>query len=63
MPSAQRDPRLVRMYVLLLVLLVLSGLLAFGGQPLLALPVLGVATVLNVRMLMLRGGPHGGSGS
>ena len=60
MASAQRDPRLVRLYVLLLVLMVLSGLLAFGGQPLYALLLLGVATVLNVRMLMLRNGPQSG---
>ncbi len=63
MASAQRNPRLVVLYVVLLLLLVLSGLLAFGGQPLYALLALGIATVLNVRMLMLRNGPHGGSGS
>ena len=60
MASAPRNPRLVGLYVLLLVLLALSGLLAFGGQPLYALLVLGVATVLNVRMLLLRNGPQGG---
>ena len=60
MASDQRNPRLVGLYVVLLLLLVISGLLAFGGQPLYALLVLGIATVLNVRMLMLRNRLNGG---
>ena len=60
MASDQRNPRLVGLYVLLLLLLVISGLLAFGGQPLYALLVLGLATVLNVRMLLLRNRLNGG---
>ena len=60
MASDQRNPRLVGLYVLLLLLLVISALLAFGGQPLYALLVLGLATVLNVRMLLLRNRLNGG---
>ena len=60
MASAQRNPRLVGLYVALLLLLVLSGVLAFAGQPLYALLVLGVATFLNIRMLLLRNQLHGG---
>ena len=60
MASAQGNPRLVGLYVVLLLLLVISGLLAFGGQPLYALLVLGIATVLNIRMLLLRNRLHGG---
>lgn len=61
MASDQRNPRFVGLYVpLLLLLLVVSGLLAFGGQPLYALLALGLATVLNVRMLVLRNRLTGG---
>ena len=60
MASAQRNTRLVGLYVVLLLLLVISGLLALGGQPLYALLVLGIATFLNVRMLLLRNRLHGG---
>ncbi len=61
MASAQRNLRLVGLYVVLLLLLVLSGLLAFAGQPLYALLVLGIATFLNIRLLLrnrLHGGPE-----
>ena len=60
MASAQRNPRLVGLYVVLLLLLVLSAVLAFAGQPLYALLVLGGATFLNIRMLLLRNQLHGG---
>ncbi len=60
MASAPRNSRLVGLYVVLLLLLVISGLLAFGGQPLYALLVLGIATFLNIRMLLLRNRLHGG---
>ena len=60
MASDQRNPRLVGLYLVLLLLLVISGLLALGGQPLYALLVLGIATILNIRMLMLRNRLHGG---
>lgn len=59
MTSAPRNPRLIGLYVVLVLLLVISGLLAFGGQPIYALLVLGIATLLNVRMLMLRNRLHG----
>jgi formate hydrogenlyase subunit 3/multisubunit Na+/H+ antiporter MnhD subunit len=54
MVSAQRTPRLVGLYVVLVLLLVIGGLLAVGGQPLQALLVLGIATLLNARMVALR---------
>ena len=60
MASDQRNPRLVGLYVVMVLLLVISGLLAFGGQPLYALLVLGIATFLTVRMLLLRNRLHGG---
>jgi hypothetical protein len=59
MASAPRNPRLIGLYVVLVLLLLISGLLAMGGQPLYALLVLGIATLLNVRMLMLRNRLHG----
>jgi hypothetical protein len=59
MASAPRNPRLIGLYVVLVLLLLISGLLAIGGQPLYALLVLGIATLLNVRMLMLRNRLHG----
>lgn len=62
MPSAPRNPRLVALYAVLLLLLVVSGLLAVGGRPFVALVVLGVATLLNVRMLALRNRLYGGPG-
>ena len=54
MASTPRNPGLIGIYVVLVLLLVISGLLALGGQPLYALLVLGIATLLNVRLLMLR---------
>lgn len=59
MASAPRQPRLVALYVILVLLLLISGLLVIGGQPLYGLLVLGIATLLNVRMLMLRNRLHG----
>ncbi len=54
MVSAPRRPRMVALYAVLVLLLVIGGLLALGGQPLQALLVLGIATLLNARMLALR---------
>jgi hypothetical protein len=62
MESEPRNPRLVGLYVVLVLLLVISGLLAVGGHPLYTLLVLGIATLLNVRMLMLRNRLHGRPG-
>lgn len=45
---------------MLVLLLVIGGLLAVGGQPLYALLVLGIATLLNIRMVALRKRLHGG---
>lgn len=71
MVTAPRSPRLVGLYVVLVLLLVIGGLLAVGGQPLQALLVLGIATLLNARMLALHkrllrrteSGPERGPGS
>lgn len=54
MASTPRRPRQVALYVLLVLLLVIGGLLAVSGQPIQALLVLGIATLLNERMLALR---------
>jgi formate hydrogenlyase subunit 3/multisubunit Na+/H+ antiporter MnhD subunit len=54
MVSTSRSPHLVALYAVLVLLLVIGGLLAVGGQPLQALLVLGIATLLNARMLALR---------
>jgi hypothetical protein len=59
MASAQRNRRFIGLYVVLVLLLLISGLLALGGQPLYALLVLGIATLLNVRMLLLRNRLYG----
>lgn len=62
MAVTPRSPRVVALYVLLVVLLLVSGLLLLGGQPLYALLVLAAATLLNVRLLVLRNRMYGPPG-
>ncbi|WNV74179.1 hypothetical protein [Geodermatophilus sp. DSM 44513] len=53
-PAGPRRSRLPVLHGILVALLLISGLLLVGGQPLAGLLVLAVATLLNVRLLALR---------
>jgi hypothetical protein len=52
--APQRRSRLPVLYGILVALVVISGVLLATGQALYGVLVLGIATVLNVRLLALR---------
>lgn len=51
--SSQRPRRFVAIYVILVLLLAIAALLLAGGRPVLGLAVLGLATILNVRVMLV----------
>jgi len=52
--NAPRPPRLTLVYGILVALLVIAGVLLAAGEAVWGLLVLGVATLLNVRLLAFR---------